>query len=48
MGLGAFGEQGVRTLFRQADTNRNGQLDISEAMSVFERISSLLNRGQGQ
>lgn len=41
MGLGSVGDQGARMAFRQVDRNRNGRLEISEALSAFEQIKNL-------
>lgn len=42
LGLGSVGESAVRGIFKQIDTNRNGKLDLSEAMSGFEKIKSIM------
>lgn len=47
-GLGAIGEYAVRNIFRQLDTNRNGQLDLNEAIQAFQLVQSYLQQSGGQ
>ena len=41
MGFGSLGDSAIRGAFRQFDTNRNGTLEISEALQVIEKLQSL-------
>jgi hypothetical protein len=45
-GLGHIGESAVKQIFRQLDTNRNGKLDMSEALAAFEQVQKLANLGK--
>lgn len=45
--MGSLGDMAIRGAFRQIDTNRNGVLDISEAMSAFTRLQGLMGSGGG-
>jgi hypothetical protein len=42
LGLGVVGEQAVRAIFAQIDTNKNGVMELSEAMRAFEQVQKLL------
>ncbi len=44
LGLGHYGDEAIRQAFRQLDKNRNGKLDMSEAMQAYEMIQGLLSR----
>lgn len=43
MGLGHFGDMAARQVFRQLDKNRNGRLDMNEALGAI----SMLKSGKG-
>lgn len=45
LGLGSVGEYAIRAIFKQIDSNHNGKLEISEALSGFDKIKSLIQPG---
>lgn len=49
LGLGGVGESAARIVFQQLDRNRNGKLDLSEALGAVEAVKALLagKRGLG-
>jgi hypothetical protein len=46
MGLGSIGEHAVRAAFKKVDKNRNGKLDMSEAMGLVEMVKGLMSKSQ--
>lgn len=48
MGLGSIGDEAVRQVFKQVDSNDNGKLDMSEAMKAYEIVTNLMARFQGE
>lgn len=47
MGLGSMGDEVVRQVFRQVDSNDNGRLDMSEAMKAYELFTDLKSKFDG-
>ena len=47
LGLGSIGESAVRQLFKQVDKNKNGKLDMSEALGVLDLVKGLLGKSKG-
>jgi hypothetical protein len=41
MGLGSVGETAVRAAFKRIDKNKNGKLDMSEALGLVEVVKDL-------
>jgi hypothetical protein len=41
LGLASVGEHVVRSAFKKLDKNKNGRLDMSEAMSAYETVKNL-------
>ena len=47
-GLGLIDENVMRDTFRQFDTNHNGNLEISEALKVMDRLQFLRDKLAGR
>ena len=47
LGMGSIGETGVRQAFKQLDKNGNGTLEISEAISAYEKVKELFDKTGG-
>ena len=47
IGLGVVGEVAARGVFHKLDRNRNGKLDLSEALSAVEAIKELISGSRG-
>ena len=46
IGVGSGGETAVRHAFKQLDKNKNGKLDMSEALAAFETLKHLFEKAQ--
>ena len=46
LGLGEVGENMVKGIFAQIDTNNNGKLDLSEALQAYESIKAIFAQNQ--
>ena len=44
--LGPMGDQAAKMAFAQVDTNKNGKLDMSEAVRAFEVLRRLMSQAQ--
>jgi hypothetical protein len=48
MGMGHLGETMVRGVFRSLDKNRNGRLDLNEAMAAFGNLNKSHGHGHNK
>ncbi len=44
MGLGSVGEHAVRAAFKQVDKNKNGKIDMNEALELVRTVSNLFQQ----
>ena len=44
LGLGSVSENAVRAVFKRFDSNREGKLDILEALAAFQMIQDLFHQ----
>lgn len=46
LGMGEIGENVVKSIFEQLDTNGNGKLDFNEAIKAFDTLKSIFKQGE--